>query len=76
MMDNLHELSIFKLASRLNQIEVELQQLYIRDMKNNRGIDKLSEEYDAIIQELWTRLPNLRNDVNLQPKRRVKERKK
>ena len=75
-MDNLHELSIFKLASRLNQIEVELQQLYIRDMKNNRGIDKLSEEYDAIIQELWTRLPNLRNDVNLQPKRRVKERKK
>lgn len=53
-MKDLKEVPIINLAHRLNQIEVEKQ--------------KLDLEYNQIVQELWERIPSLKNDVNIQPK--------
>ena len=49
--------SLYELASRLNEIEVEIRNLEI--------------EYNKIVREIKTRLPNLKDDVNL--KERTKE---
>lgn len=46
--------SIFELASRMNQI--------------NKEIDKLEIEYNSIVNEIKSRLPQLKEDANLQPK--------
>lgn len=53
-MDDTHNKTVFELVSRLNQINVERQ--------------KLDIEYNKIVHELWDRLPNLKDDVNIQPK--------
>ena len=53
--------TIRELADRLNQIRVE---------KNNLDI-----EYNEIIYELWKRIPDLQNDVNLQPNELVTRKK-
>ena len=57
--------SILELANRLNEIIKE---------KNRLGIllNDLDKEYDSIVYELWNRIPSLKEDVNIQPKRRVK----
>ena len=52
--------TIYELATRLNQIMVEQQ--------------KLELEYNQIVYELWERIPSLKNDVNIQPKKRVRKR--
>lgn len=44
---------IFNLVTRLNQIEIE---------RNN-----LDLEYTKIIYELWDLIPSLKDDVNIQP---------
>lgn len=44
---------IFKLATRLNEIQVEQQKLEI--------------EYNQIVKELWDIIPKLKDDPNLQP---------
>ena len=51
--------TIYELATRLNQIMVEQQ--------------KLELEYNKIVYELWERIPSLKNDVNIQPKKRVRK---
>lgn len=53
-MNDLKHESILNLANRLNQIEREKQ--------------KLDMEYNQIVQELWNRIPSLKNDENIQPK--------
>ena len=60
-MRELKDKSVFDLATRLNQIDVERQ--------------KLDIEYNAIVQELWDRIPSLKDDDNIQPKilRKVKD---
>ena len=50
-MENLKEKSIRELADRLNQIMVERDKLYI--------------EYSQILEELYERLPNLKDNNNL-----------
>ena len=52
--------STYELAHRLNQIRVEMQKLWI--------------ESNRIIEELHNRLPHLKNDPDLQPKKRVRRR--
>lgn len=54
-MENLESKSIQELASRLNQIMVERDKLYI--------------EYSQIVEELCKRLPNLKDDENLKLKK-------
>lgn len=51
--------TIYELATRLNQIMVEQQ--------------KLELEYNQIVYELWERIPSLKDDVNIQPKKRVRK---
>jgi hypothetical protein len=60
--EGLKDKSIFELTVRLNQLDVERQ--------------KLDVEYNSIVHELWRRLPNLKEDVNIQPRVLVKRREK
>ena len=60
--------SILQLATRLNEIEIEKNNLEMKLM----GLNK---EYNAIVYELWGRIPNLKDDVDMQPKKMVKEKK-
>ena len=53
------EKSTFELCNRLNQIRVEVQKLWI--------------EHNQIIEELHNRLPHLKNEPDLQPKKRVRK---
>lgn len=50
--------TVLELATRLNEIQKEL---------NN-----LEMEYNLIVKELWDRIPSLKNDEDMQPKKRVK----
>ena len=51
--------SIFDLCNRLNEI--------------NKEIDNLEMEQSKIVKELWSRIPSLKDDVNVQPKRRERK---
>lgn len=57
--------TIADLANRLNEIMKE---------KNRLGllISELDKEYNSIVYELWERIPGLKDDVNMQPKKRTK----
>lgn len=57
--------SILDLAYRLNDILKERKELEIQ-------INDLDKEYNDIVYELWNRIPSLKEDANIQPKRRVK----
>lgn len=65
-MEDLKEKTTLFLAQRLNEI-----------MKEQQGLEMnllmLDEEFNAIVQELWRRIPSLRNDKDLQPKKRVRK---
>ena len=54
----MNDQTVFELASRLNEIEKERY--------------KLELEYNKIIHELWERIPALKNDVNIQPKKKAR----
>jgi len=58
--------TILDLVYRLNEIMVEMDKLEIRSME-------LEDEYNQIVYELWGKIPSLKNDENIQPKKRVKE---
>ena len=79
-MNDLTKETLFNLITRLNQIEVELQKLGLKYSsiltEMNTEKQKLDNEYNEIIYELWNRIPSLKDDVNIQPKKKVKERKK
>ena len=51
--------TLFELCTRLNEI--------------NKEMDNLEMEQCKIVKELWERIPSLKDDVNVQPKK--KERK-
>ena len=51
--------SIFDLCNRLNEI--------------NKEIDTLEMEQSKIVKELWERIPSLKDDVNIQPKKRERK---
>ena len=53
-MKDLKNIPLIDLAHRLNQIRVEQQNLDL--------------EHNAIINELWKRIPSLKTDCNIQPK--------
>ena len=55
------EIATVDLVKRLSAIDVEKQQLEIKAIS-------LDNEFNAIVQELWDRIPSLKDDVNLQPK--------
>jgi hypothetical protein len=47
-----------ELVNRINEIRQEQQNLDI--------------EYNKIVKELWQRIPSLKEDVNMQPKKMVR----
>lgn len=49
------EKTILELANRLNEIEIER--------------NKLDLEFNMIVNELWQRIPSLKEDINLQKKK-------
>lgn len=55
-----------ELVERLNQIMVERKKLEI-------NIYELDREHDEIVFKLWERLPNLKGDPNIQPKKKVRK---
>lgn len=58
--------TIFQLITRLNEIMIEQDRLEIKSME-------LEKEFNEIVYELWGRVPNLKDDKTIQPKRRVRE---
>ena len=58
--------SILQLAKRLNEIAIEKNNLDLKLME-------LDKEYNDIVYELWGRIPSLKNDVDMQPKVKVKK---
>ena len=57
--------TIADLANRLNEIMKEKNRLRLL-------ISDLDKEYNSIVYELWERIPSLKDDVNIQPKKRTK----
>jgi len=55
-----------ELVERLNQIMIERKKLEI-------NIYELDREHDEIVFKLWERLPNLKGDPNIQPKKKVRK---
>lgn len=58
--------SILQLATRLNEIEIERNKLELKMMD-------LNKEYNEIVYELWGRIPSLKDDIDMQPKVKVKK---
>lgn len=58
--------TVFELAKRLNEITVELNGLELREIV-------LLNEYDEIVYELWRRIPKLKENADIQPKRKVRK---
>lgn len=57
--------SVYELATRLNELTKELNTLELREIT-------LIGEYDDIVYELWRRIPTLKEDADIQPKRKVR----
>lgn len=58
--------SVFELATRLNELTKELNTLELREIT-------LINEYDEIVYELWRRIPTLKEDADIQPKKKVRK---
>ena len=58
--------SVFELATRLNELTKELNNLELREIT-------LINEYDEIVYELWRRIPTLKEDADIQPKKKVRK---
>lgn len=57
--------SVYELATRLNELTKELNTLELREIT-------LISEYDDIVYELWRRIPTLKEDADIQPKKKVR----
>ena len=68
--------SVFELIKRLNEIMAEQQKLELKSLKFSEEIkterDRLDDEYNSLVLELWDRIPSLKADENIQPKKRIK----
>lgn len=57
--------TVLELVNRLNEIMVEQHNMDIKSIQ-------LEKEYNEIVYELWSRIPSLTEDTNIQPKKRVR----
>ena len=55
-----------ELIERFNQILIERNKLEMNLME-------LDKEHDDIVYELWNRLPNLKDEPDIQPKKKVRK---
>lgn len=55
--------------------EKTTSELVMRMNEINKSIDMLLLEYNQIVKELCVRYPNLKNEVDMQPKIRIKEKR-
>ena len=62
--------SIKELVFRLNEILKEQQQLGIKQIMLGEAVEKLNQEYNEIVYELWDRIPSLKEDADMQPRGR------
>ena len=73
-------MTILQLVCRLNAISIETNKIEMAMLHNSENpelqsrLDTLNTEHNAIIYELCGRLPNLKDDENLQVKEKVKRR--
>ena len=71
-------MTILELIYRLNAISIERNKIEMDLLHNpdskvlKASLEVLDEEHDKIIYELCGRIPNLENDENLQPRRKIK----
>ena len=71
-------MTILELVYRLNAISIERNKIEMDLLHNpdskvlKASLEVLDEEHDKIIYELCGRIPNLENDENLQPRRKIK----
>lgn len=65
-MEDIKNRTTLFLAQRLNEIMKEQNQYEIELLM-------LDKEFNAIVYELWDRIPSLRNDADMQPKKRVRK---
>ena len=77
MVKTMNNVSIFDLITRLNEIMKKLDLIELEDLKYNQQMktekDRLIVEYNEIIETLWGKIPTLKDDVNIQPKKREKK---
>lgn len=66
------EKTLFQLATRLNEIIVESNEVLTGH--SDKPIDILDDEWNEIIYELWNRIPGLKDDQIVQSKVRKKRR--
>lgn len=59
-------MTILQLIFRLNEIRQEQDKLEMKSME-------LEAEYNAIVYELYGKMPNLENDENIQPIKRTRK---
>ena len=64
--------SIKELVFRLNEILKEQQQLGIKQITLEEEQNKLNQEYNEIVYELWNRIPSLKDEPDIQPRGRVR----
>lgn len=55
-----------ELIDRFNKILIERNKLEMNLME-------LDKEHDDIVYELWNRLPNLKDEPDIQPKKKVRK---
>lgn len=55
-----------ELIDRFNRILIERNKLEMNLME-------LDKEHDDIVYELWNRLPNLKDEPDIQPKKKVRK---
>lgn len=62
-MEDLKELSVFELAMKLNNI------IKIKSNHHASSLDLITMDYmwNAIVMELWERIPSLKNDSYIKP---------
>ena len=69
--------TIFDLITKLNNIRREQDQLelkYIAYTKEyEREKERLDDEYNELVMKLWGCFPRLKDDVNIQPIKKVRK---
>ena len=67
---------IFDLITRLNELMKEQNELELKYIKSTKEYEiekeRLDTEYNEIVMRLWGHIPSLKDDVNIQPKKKVR----
>ena len=68
---------IFDLVMRFNEIMKEQNELELKYIKSTKEYEiekeRLDTEYNEIVMRLWGHIPSLKDDVNIQPKKKVRK---